>query len=165
MVVRTSLCKSSMASMTQRVFSVGSYDYFLQLIGLVRALRNNLTRDNITINAVAPGPTVTGMLPWSYAVPLLQTGGPVSTAEDVAKALVFSATAQESRRVGVYGKDDQSEISKPGRWNGRVILQIGDKYVEVEESRSDWLDSGAAIGMEHLNTIKSQQALTDWRED
>lgn len=105
------------------------------------------------------------MLPWSYAVPMLQTGVVVCDAGDVAKALVFSATAQETRRVEVYGKEDQSELAKPGRWNGRVILQLGDKFLEVEERLSDLRESGSWIGPEHLTSVKKSQALTDWRED
>lgn len=105
------------------------------------------------------------MLPWSYAVPMLQAGVVVCTAEDVAKALLYSATAQETRRVEVYGKEAQSELAKPGRWNGRVILQLGDRYLELEEGLSDFRDSGSWIGPEHLKSIKKSQALTDWRED
>lgn len=105
------------------------------------------------------------MLPWVYAVPMLQAGVVVSTADDVAKALLFSATAQETRRVEVYGKEAQSELNQPGRWNGRVILQLGDKYLELEERLSDWRDAGSLTGQEHIKSIKKSQALTDWRED
>lgn len=96
---------------------------------------------------------------------MLQAGVVICTADDVAKALVFSATAKETRRVEIYGKEDQSELSKPGRWNGRVILQLGDKFLEVEEPLCDWRDSGSWIGAEDLKSIKKSQALTDWRED
>lgn len=136
-----------------------------QLLGLVRSLRNNLTRDKITINAVAPGAVVTGMLPWAYAIPMLKAGVMVSDAGDVAKALLYSATAQETRRVETYGKEDPSELNKPGRWNGRVILQLGDKYLEVEELLCDRRDAGSFIGLEYLQLVKASQALTDWRED
>lgn len=131
----------------------------------MRALRNNLKRDNITINAVAPGAVVTGMLPWNYAVPMLKAGVPVGKPDDTAKALVYSAVAQESRRVEVYGKEPQEEINKPGRWNGRVIIQLGDKFVEVEEHLADYRDSGTLFDKDTLDSIKRSQALTDWRED
>lgn len=124
-----------------------------------------MKRDKITINAVAPGAVITGMLPWGYAVPLLKAGINVCTADDVARALVFSATAREPRRVEVYGKEEPSELLEPGRWNGRVILQLGEKFVEVEERICDMRDSGAWIGPEYLGIIKQSQAVTDWRED
>lgn len=105
------------------------------------------------------------MLPWSYAVPMLRAGIVICSADDVAKALVFSATAQETRRVEIYGKEDQSELAKPGRWNGRVILQLGESFLEIEEGLCDLRDSGSWIGPEYLKSIKQSQALTDWRED
>jgi len=48
------------------------------------------------------------------------------------------------------------------RWNGRVIVVLGDKYTEVEElyanSRSIWL------GEQNAELFRSQQAATDGRQ-
>ncbi|RAL10869.1 uncharacterized protein BO97DRAFT_426113 [Aspergillus homomorphus CBS 101889] len=55
----------------------------LGLIGLVRALRSTLPLDNITINAVAPATTITGLLPPHLAAPIIAAGLPTSSSEFV----------------------------------------------------------------------------------
>ena len=106
---------------------------FAQLVGIVRSLRSLLICDGITINAVAPSATITKFLPEHLAKPIIAMGAPVSSAHTVALALVYSATAKEPRRVEAYGKDNDMENEKERRWNGRVILTLGDKYTELEE--------------------------------
>ncbi|KAK4983976.1 hypothetical protein LTR50_006886 [Elasticomyces elasticus] len=133
----------------------------LALVGVIRALRSVIINDNITINGVAPAATITKLLPGHLAQPIIAQGLPVSSADFVGLALVYSATAQQSRRVEAYGKEKDFENATPGRWHGRVILTLGDQYTEVEEpfsdSRSDWL------GKKNLELTRLQQAATDFR--
>ena len=134
-----------------------------QLIGLVRSLRPLLPSSNITINAVAPGPTETPLLPKRYTDLLKAAGLPVCTADTVGLALVYSATAHESEssRTDVYGKEKESDNAGTRRWNGKVIMVLGENYTELEEPyaklRPEWL------GKENDGLIKAQQALTDSR--
>ncbi|KAI0198466.1 short chain dehydrogenase reductase [Astrocystis sublimbata] len=110
----------------------------LGLVGLIRALRSVVPRDGITINGVAPAATKTNLLPDDLAAPIIALGLPVSTAEFVARALVYSATARQTRRVEAYGQETEAEVWTDGeRWNGRVIVTLGDSYVEVEEPLAD----------------------------
>jgi len=64
--------------------------------------------------------------------------------------------------VEEYGKDKAEEGEGERRWNGRVIVVLGNKYTEVEELyadlRSIWL------GKENAKLFKSQQAATDGRQ-
>ena len=117
--------------------------------------------DGITINGVAPSATITPFIPAHLVEPVKAAGAPVSTARQAALALIYSAIAHQPRRVEAYGKDKDSEIEKPGRWNGRVILVLGDKYTEIEETyanlRSTWL------GRENARFYRIQQAATDIR--
>lgn len=128
----------------------------------MRSLRSLLIRDGITINAVAPGATITKLLPGHLLEAVKAIGAPISTAHTAAKALVYSATATEPRRVEDYGKDKIEEKEGERRWNGRVIVVLGDTYTEVEEPyanlRSSWL------GEENAKLFRSQQAATDGRE-
>lgn len=132
---------------------------------MVRSLRSLLICDGITINAVAPGATITKLLPSHLLEAVKAIGAPISTAHTAAKALVYSATATELRRVEDYGKDKIEEREGERRWNGRVIVVLGDKYTEVEEPyepyanlRSSWL------GEENAKLFRSQQVATDRRE-
>ncbi|KAI0903219.1 short chain dehydrogenase reductase [Ustulina deusta] len=63
-------------------------------IGLMRGLRSQLVTDDITINCVAPAATITNLLPGNLAGPMAAAGLPVSSAEFVGRALVYSATAR-----------------------------------------------------------------------
>jgi len=129
---------------------------------MVRSLRSLLICDNITINAIAPGATVTKFLPAHLLEAVKAIGAPISSAHSAARALVYSATAMELRRVEDYGKDKVEEREGERRWNGRVIVVLGDKYTEVEElyanSRSIWL------GEQNAELFRSQQAATDGRQ-
>lgn len=58
---------------------------------------------------------------------------PVSTAQHVGLALVYSATAMQKGRVEDYGKDKPIGEGYQARWNGRIIHTIGDEFWEVEE--------------------------------
>ncbi|KAL9123056.1 MAG: hypothetical protein Q9187_000383 [Circinaria calcarea] len=133
----------------------------LALVGLVRALRSTIIRDGITINAVAPAATITNLLPAVLAKPIIAAGLPVSSAHLVGLALVYSATAKETRRVQAYGKDKEEEDEREGRWNGRVILTLGNRYTELEEPisrlRGEW------FGKNNLEDTRMQQAMTDFR--
>ncbi|KAI0857180.1 short chain dehydrogenase reductase [Xylaria cubensis] len=130
------------------------------LIGLVRSLRSVMIKDNITINAVAPAATQTKLLPEHLAAPIRAMGLPVSTSDFVGIALVFSATATQKRLVEVYGKQEDAKLWREGRWNGRVILTLGDKYTELEETISDLRPHW--FGRENLELTRLQQAATDF---
>ena len=128
----------------------------------MRSLRSTLIHEGITINAVAPAATITNLLPQHLADPIIAAGLPVSSAHFVGLALVYSATAKENRRVEAYGKDKDSEIEREGRWNGRIMLTLGDKYTELEEPvatlRERW------FGEENTRFTRMQQAATDFRK-
>ncbi|KAF2753077.1 short chain dehydrogenase reductase [Pseudovirgaria hyperparasitica] len=131
------------------------------LIGLIRALRSIIAGDNITINGVAPAATITKLLPQDLAAPIIAMGLPVSSAHFVGLALVFSATAKQARRVEPYGKETEKDALAEERWNGRVILTLGDQYTEMEgplaELRPFW------FGRSNLELTRLQQAATDFR--
>ncbi|KAL4972596.1 short chain dehydrogenase reductase [Aspergillus desertorum] len=132
----------------------------LALIGLVRALRYAIRTEGITINAVAPAATMTALLPGHLTQPIIAAGLPVSSAEFVGLAVVFSAVATQQRLVEPYGKDtdDKNGLS---RWNGRTILTLGDRYTELEEPiatlRPEW------FGRENTRLTRLQQTATDFR--
>lgn len=131
-----------------------------QLIGLVRALRSTLPQDGISINAVAPAATITKLLPQNLATPLMAAGLPVSSAEFVGLAVVYSALASQKERVEDYGKDIAG--TGAGRWNGRTILTLGENYTELEEAFSrlkvQW------FGEKNTKLTRMQQTATDFRE-
>jgi NAD(P)-dependent dehydrogenase (short-subunit alcohol dehydrogenase family) len=132
------------------------------LLGLVRALRASLPHTHAaTINAVAPAATFTGLLSEHFAAPLRAAGMPVSTAHHVGLAVAWSADARQQGHVEAYGKDEPDVLDRPGRWNGRVILTMGDTYTEVEEAlvilRPAW------AGRSQCAMTARQQALTDFR--
>nr|POE75185.1 short-chain dehydrogenase reductase 3c [Quercus suber]POE94734.1 short-chain dehydrogenase reductase 3c [Quercus suber] len=134
----------------------------LPLIGLVRALRSSLRKDNITINAVAPAATITSLLPAHLAAPIIAAGLPVSSADFVGLAVVYSAVAYQSKIVEPYGKDEEDELSRiPSRWNGRTILTLGDRYTELEGPiatlRPQW------FGKRNAELTRLQQTATDFR--
>ncbi|KAL4733557.1 hypothetical protein BDV11DRAFT_175589 [Aspergillus similis] len=111
-------------------------------------------------STVAPAATITNLLPANLAAPIMAAGAPVSTAQHVALAVAYSATASQENSVESYGNDGPEQLG-PGRWNGRVILTLGDKWTELEEPlaerRSGWFGA--------WNTEKTafQQKLTDMR--
>lgn len=133
-----------------------------QLVGLVRSLRSTIIHEGISINAVAPAATITSLLPQHLADPIMAAGLPVSSAQFVGLALVYSATAQEIRQVEAYGKEKDSEMERKARWNGRVILTLGDRYTEIEgpvaSLREQW------FGEENTRLTRMQQAATDFRK-
>lgn len=88
-------------------------------------------------------------------------GLPVSDAHFVGLALVYSAVAQQGRRVQGYGKDSKLDLWKQERWNGRVILTLGDSYTELEEPIADL--SPFWMGRENLRLTQMQQSATDFR--
>lgn len=126
-------------------------------MGLVRSLRPILPLANITINAVAPGATETPLLPQKYIDAIRAASLPVSTADFVGLALVYSATARASKPIDVHGAETGSESPPVKRWNGNVIMTLGDQYAELEGPLRDlrplWL------GQENDSLIKAQQAL------
>lgn len=115
----------------------------------------------ITINAVAPGPTETPLLPQRYIDPIKAASLPVSTAEFVGLALVYSASALESYRTDLYGREKESDSSRARRWNGKVIMTLGNTCTELEgplcDLRPTWL------GKDNDRLITAQQAETDYR--
>lgn len=131
-------------------------------MGLIRALRSVIVRDGITINGVAPAATITNLLPGHLAAPIQAQGLPVSSARFTGLALVYSATATQDRRVQLYGKDRDADLWQVGeRWNGRIIMTLGDTYTELEEPIADlrpfW------FGNENTKITRRQQAATDFR--
>lgn len=132
-----------------------------QLINYMRAMRSNLRGSGITINAVAPAATITGLLPAELAAPIMAAGLPVSTSHFVGLAVAYSAVASEPQKVEAYGKDTGEWKRAPGRWNGRTILTLGQRYTELEgpisDLRHDW------FGDDNLRETKLQQAATDFR--
>ena len=132
---------------------------FSQLIGLIRALRSVLPRDNISINAVAPAATMTKLLPENLATPLMAAGLPVSSAHCVGLAVVYSALASQKERVEDYGKDEAG--TGAGKWCGRTILTLGEEYTELEEGisrlKAQW------FGDKNLKLTRMQQTATDFR--
>ncbi|KAB8209384.1 insect type alcohol dehydrogenase ADH-like classical c SDR [Aspergillus parasiticus SU-1] len=133
----------------------------LALIGLVRSLRSALLPENITVNAIAPAATITSLLPKHLAAPIIASGLPVSSAEFVGLAIVYSSVASQSHPVELYGKDNNSSGQSPSRWNGRTILTLGAHYTELEEPiaalRPQW------FGAENTELTRLQQAATDFR--
>jgi NAD(P)-dependent dehydrogenase (short-subunit alcohol dehydrogenase family) len=133
----------------------------LALIGLVRSLRHNLVQNNISINAVVPACTETALVGSGFLGPIKEAGLPVSTARHVGAALVYSAVARQERQVDVYGKEPMEDIRRPGPWNGRAILTLGDTYTEVEEKLADLRPQW--FGKENSLLTRKQQAVTDFR--
>ncbi|KAK1638011.1 hypothetical protein BDP81DRAFT_515426 [Colletotrichum phormii] len=135
----------------------------LALVGLIRALRPSIHLYGATINGVAPAATITRLLPGNLAAPIMAAGAPVSTARHVGLAVAYSATASQARQVEGYGRDSPAQIQSPGRWNGRVIITLGDAWTEIEEpmARLRW----AWFGEENTRLTAFQQVLTDMRPD
>ena len=81
-------------------------------------------------------------------------GLPISSADSVGLALVYSATARQPRRVQAYGREKDIDNEQEGRWNGRVIMTLGDRLVELEEPiaqlRGEWM------GQEIEELVKAQ---------
>lgn len=89
----------------------------------------------------------------------MAAGLPVSSAQFVAKAVVYSATARQESRVEDYGKDESG--TGAGKWNGRCILTLGDDYTEIEGElmrlKKHWW------GEKNDHLTRMQQAATDFR--
>lgn len=122
-----------------------------------------MIRDNITINGVAPGLTITRLVPKYIAEPIIAAGLPTSSPEHVGAALVWSAVGVENQQVEMYGKDDDSKRVRKDRWNGRVILTIGSSYTELEEPIADLRRQW--FGEENAKFTRIQQTVTDFRKD
>lgn len=116
-----------------------------------------------TINTVAPAATITKLLPADLAKPVLEAGAPISNAHHVGLAVVHSAVGTQSRQVEGYGKDSEERINSTGRWNGRGIFTLGDKWTELEEPlgslRPQW------FGQYNTEMTAFQQKLTDFRPE
>lgn len=134
----------------------------LGVIGLIRSLRSTIPFSHgATINAVAPAATVTRLLPADLAKPIMAAGAPVSTAEFVGLAVAYSATATQDNQVEGYGRDDTATVTAKGRWNGRTILTLGDRYTELEEPIARL--KGSWFGTYNTEMTAFQQKLTDMR--
>lgn len=101
------------------------------------------------------------MLPYEFAMPLISEGIAVSSADFVGLALVYSAVAHETRMVEVHGRVPVSKLQTPGRWNGRMIVALGDKYREVEEILADTREIW--YGKQFCKWTIMQQEATDFR--
>jgi hypothetical protein len=64
-------------------------------------------------------------------------------------------------QVEGYGKDSRAKVESEGRWNGRVILTLGNRWTEIEEplarARAEWM------GKWNADMTALQQAATDMR--
>ena len=91
----------------------------------------------------------------------MAAGAPVSSAEHVGLALVYSAVATQKCQVEGYGRDTPEEVAAEGRWNGRAILTLGDTWTELEgplaKLRPFW------FGEYQTEKTAWQQVLTDMR--
>ena len=109
------------------------------------------------------------------AAPIVAAGIPVSKAEHVALAVVYSAVATQDRPVDLSGRDHTNHkallesgnsSSEAGaafaRWNGRGIVTLGDTFVEVEgpltRLRGEW------FGEQNEVWTRVQQAAMDMRD-
>lgn len=86
----------------------------------------------------------TSLVPPQFVDVIVAKHLPISTADHVGLALVYSAIAKQSRRVEQYGQQkNDTEDRDESRWNGRVIVTSGERYMEVEEplaeARPMWL--------------------------
>ncbi|KAF2967653.1 hypothetical protein GQX73_g5958 [Xylaria multiplex] len=135
----------------------------MALLGLLRTLRSVMILDGITLNGVAPGSTITGMVSAQQIEAFESVNVAVSAPASVARALVYSAVATQERGVELYGKDKPANLWTPGRWNGRVILVLGETYVELEEPYADLLPYW--FGRENAAMSVRQQALGDLRPE
>ena len=110
---------------------------------------------------MAPAATYTPLIPQKFIDPIVAANLPVNAAHDVGLALAYSATAKQPRRIEAYGKENDADNIREGRWNGRVILTLGNRYTELEgplaELRPFWL------GRENEKMTRAQQAETDFR--
>ena len=106
---------------------------------------------------------MTNLLPADLAKPIMAAGAPVSKAQHVGLAVAFSAVAMQKRQVEGYGRDSEAKVKSPGRWNGRIILTLGDRWTEIEEPiaqlRKQWL------GEWNTEMTTFQQLLTDTRPE
>ncbi|KAF9891425.1 hypothetical protein FE257_004281 [Aspergillus nanangensis] len=107
------------------------------LVGLIRALRSAVAKDNITINGVASGLTLTNGVPQRVIADFQAQGLYASDAHFVGLALVHSATASQTERVGVRYEERESQEWTTERWNGRMILTVNETYTELEEQFFD----------------------------
>lgn len=117
------------------------------MLNILRGYRSSWIKEGISLNAVAPNPTITAVLPPENEKAFRETGTPLSEAHDVGLALVFSAVAKEDSRVEFDLRDDTKEGRPGGRWNGRMIWVVGKHFSEVEEPyvtlREQWLGEEA----------------------
>lgn len=116
----------------------------------------------ITINAVAPGPTRSGIIPDAMADQIRKAGIVVNEASHIAKAVLHSITATEDTNLEVY--DDARLSHQPGRrWHGRCLFSLGDEWREVEEPilqvRKQWLgENMEEMMLFQQNTVKDMMA-------
>lgn len=107
---------SSMVSLYGQPAGVGYPTSKFALNGMTRSLARELGKDNIRVNAVAPGVIKTDMvaaLPDSVIQPLIRTIplGRVGEPEDVANAFVFLASDMASYITGVVLSVDGATMS------------------------------------------------------
>ena len=128
------------------------------MLNVLRSYRHSWIREGISLNAVAPCPTLTNALPLDFISAFEGTEVPVSDPHDIGLALVYSATATEERPVEQAMEGETLHVTSNGKWNGRMIWVCGKKYTEVEETfaqaRPKWL------GEENDGVLRKQQQLT-----
>ena len=85
---------------------------------------------------------------------------PVGTVDTAGLTLVHCATAKHTEGYG-QGKDGVEDVGE-SRWNGKVIVTLSDRYMEVEEPfaelRPVWLgeETSKLLGM-HVAALDSRR--------
>lgn len=74
-----------------------------------------MEKDDITFNGVTPGAIATRMVPIMPVIAWMEHELPLSKAEDVALALVYSAISRQPRRVETHGDEPESALTVEGR--------------------------------------------------
>ena len=99
-------------------------------------------KHNISINAIAPGPTRSAIIPDAMADAVEKVGIEVNDAESIAKAILYSVIAKEVTTIDAY-EDDRVGHQSGKPWHGRTIFVFANQYSEVEEplleTRKQWM--------------------------
>jgi hypothetical protein len=119
-------------------------------------------QNGVTFSGVAPAATISKLLPANLAAPMKAAGAPISSAFHVGLAIAYSATARQERPVEIYGRDSPEKAGLPGRWHGRVILTLGEHWIEVEEPIARVRPQ--CLGQYNFDMTAFQQKLTDMRQ-
>lgn len=130
-----------------------------RLTSIIRTVHPVTARNHITLNGVAVFTAVSEACPLDIGIALADKGVPVSDPIVVARALIHSAVARQPRRVSTLAGEDKDALMTESRWNGRVIMVMGDKYRELEQLLADarhvW------FGKKFSSWLMSQRQMTE----